>query len=295
MSAKVITIGEIVWDALPKGIYLGGAPLNVAVNLSNLGIETTVVSAVGDDQLGRLTKSYLQRLGMSTHAIQTNNLDTGLVEVDVDSHGIPDYYIHQPSSWDSIEFNDNVRNELQTAAFVVTGSLVFRSETSSKTIKEWLTNRGENCKLVVDVNFRKDGYSKELILELFELADIIKVNDEELLEIEEWLGWSHDYKKSLIRLTDEFNLDSILLTRGAHGSTIYRNEVFVEKDRYIIKVKDTVGAGDAFLAGALYGILNYESSDSIISFANAMGAFVASRNGATPALNVEKIKSEVYQ
>lgn len=288
-NPKVISIGEVLWDALPKGIYLGGAPLNVAVNLQNLGIDCRMISAVGNDQLGNLASKYMTKRGLDTSLIQHNDFNTGLVEVEIDENGVPDYNIHENVAWDHIIETEHLRKAIFDSDVIVIGSLIFRSVVSANTIKNLLINKLCDAKVVLDVNFRKSFYSKELIEELLKVADIVKLNDEELCEIQNWYGLDSDYQKSLLLLKERFGLESILLTRGENGSTILTDNGFMEKEIFLIKVKDTVGAGDAFLAGAIYCKLKEMSPDYTITFANAMGAFVASRNGATPKLDIESV------
>jgi fructokinase len=288
-TKTVLCIGEVLWDALPKGIYLGGAPLNVAINLKNLGVDSGIISAVGNDQLGRLALKYIERNSINTNLIQNNNYDTGLVEVNIDAGGIPDYTIHENTAWDHIEATKSSINAIKNADYIVLGSLIFRDK-SGDTLRELLHDVTGEQKIIIDVNFRKSYYNLELIDELLKLASIVKLNDEELEEIQKWYGLQPDYHKTLEFLKKEFNLEAVLLTRGDKGSTMLTQEGFTERNCFLIKVKDTVGAGDAFLAGAIYSFINNKNPDFTISFANAMGAFVASRNGATPELNLERVK-----
>jgi len=288
-TKRVLCIGEVLWDALPKGIYLGGAPLNVAINLKNLGVYSGIISAVGNDQLGRLALKYIERNSINTNLIQNNNYDTGLVEVNIDAGGIPDYTIHENTAWDHIEATKSSIDAITSADYIVLGSLIFRDK-SGDTLRELLQDVTGEQKIIIDVNFRKSYYSFGLIDDLFRLANIVKLNDDELVEVQSWYGLKNDYHEALLYLKKEFNLESILLTRGDRGSTMLTQEGFTERDCFLIKVKDTVGAGDAFLAGAIYSLINKKNPDFTISFANAMGAFVASRNGATPELNLERVK-----
>lgn len=288
---KVVCIGEVLWDSLPKGMFLGGAPLNVAVNLNNLGIDTTIISAVGSGTMGERTIEAIEAKGLSSSFIQRVDKETGSVEVEVDEKGVPSYKIHENVAWDFIEATDSAKEVVKESSFVVIGSLAFRNEISANSIKELLEGYNGTC--LVDVNFRKPFYSEELVDELLHLADIVKLNDEELEEFTTWKGIDNDYQEAIKWITANYNIDSVLLTRGEKGSTIYMNGEFTNKSRYLVRVKDTVGAGDAFMAGAIYRMINDENAWEIIRFANAMGAFVTSRNGATPDLDMNKIDMQL--
>lgn len=288
---KVVCIGEVLWDSLPKGMFLGGAPLNVAVNLNNLGIDSIIISAVGNGTMGERSIEAIEAKGLSSSFIQRVDKETGSVEVEVDEKGVPSYKIHENVAWDYIEATNDAKSVVSESDYVIIGSLAFRNENSAKSIKKLLEGYNGTC--LVDVNFRKPFYSKELVDELLHLADIVKLNDEELEEFASWKGIDNDYQEVIKWISSNYNIDSVLLTRGEKGSTIYIDGEFTDKSRYLVRVKDTVGAGDAFMAGAIYGIIHGQDSYEIIRFANAMGAFVASRNGATPELDMNKINMQL--
>ena len=286
-NKKVVCIGEILWDSLPKGMYLGGAPFNVAVNLNNLGIDVSIISAVGNDTLGKRTIDSVKQKGIDTSNIQINEYETGLVEVAVNEHGIPSYNIHQPVAWDFIKATNEAKKVVAESDYAVIGSLAFRNKESANSISDLL--KGYNGICVVDVNFRQPFYSEELIDKLLTTANIVKVNDEELQGIAVWKKIDGGYQDMLKWLVETYNLQVVLLSRGDQGSTIYKDGEFTNKTRYTVRVKDTVGAGDAFLAGSIFSLINEESAYDTICFANAIGAFVASRNGAAPNLDMNKI------
>lgn len=288
-NKKVICFGEVLWDSLPKGIYLGGSPLNVALNLHNLEVDSTIISAVGKDRLAGLALKSIKQKGLSTDFVQINDHPTGLAEVDIDEEGVPSYDIHENTAWDFIELTPEVREKVSESDFIVFGTLVFRNTTGG-TIKELL--KDYKGKVVVDVNLRKPFFSEELVDEVLTLANIVKVNESELQQILEWKNLTLDYPEALEWLSEKYDVETILLSRGEKGAYIYSDKELSKKGRYYVKVRDTVGAGDAFLAGAIYSLMKGESAHDTICFANAVGAFVASRNGATPVLNMAKI--EIY-
>ncbi|RNC85982.1 MAG: carbohydrate kinase [Balneola sp.] len=288
-SAKVICYGEVLWDALPKGIYLGGSPLNVALNLSYLGIDSSIISATGTDLLGNLAVKSISKKGLKTELIQRNEYPTGLVEVDIDTNGIPEYLIHENVAWDHIKLNETMANALSESAYLMFGTLAFRGRSGS-TLRELLkTYKG---KVVLDVNLRAPFYNEDLVDEALSLANVLKLNEDELAQILTWKNRNDDYESALHWLSDQYELETILLSLGGKGAYILKDGAIAKKGRYYVKVRDTVGAGDAFLAGAIHGLLNGKNAFDTICFANAVGAFVASRNGATPVLNMSKI--EIY-
>ncbi len=288
-SKKVVCIGEVLWDSLPHGMFLGGAPLNVAVNLTNLGIDASMISAVGNDELGEKTLAEIKSRGLNINSIQINDQLTGLVEVELDDRGVPSYIIHEDRAWDNIEATDSAKELLASADFAVFGSLSLRNEASALAIKELLADF-DGYK-ILDVNFRKPFYSKSLIEELLGHADLLKVNDEEIEEIAVWFGLDSDYQASIPKLCSMFGIKHSIITLGEGGSAFFSDEVFYHHSRFNVDVVDTVGAGDAFLSGVIYSLINNESPHNLLKFANAMGAYVAGSKGATPDLNLELVKS----
>ncbi len=285
--SKVVCIGEVLWDSLPNGKFLGGAPLNVAVNLNHLGVDSSIISAVGEDELGVKTLSEIKKRGLDTNHIQENKHKTGLVEVELSEKGSPSYVIHEQRAWDFITATESVQALVRTADFVVFGSLAFRNKESATAIKRML--KGAKGERILDVNFRKPFYSKILIEELLGYTDILKVNDEEIEEMAEWFGLSSDYQQAIPKLCYMYGIDSAIITLGEAGSSLYSEGEFVHHPRFNVEVKDTVGAGDAFLSGAIYSMIQQKTSIEILRFANAMGAYVAASDGATPSLNYQTV------
>lgn len=288
-NEKVICFGEVLWDALPKGIYLGGSPLNVALNLSYLGVNSSIISAVGNDLLGNLAIKSVGQKGLETGLIQRTDYPTGLVEVDIDNQGIPNYTIHENVAWDFIKNTDEIKNALKESSYFMFGTLAFRNKTGN-TIRELL--KDYEGKVILDVNFRKPYYNESLVDEVLKYTDILKLNEEELLQILAWKGKDISYEEALMWLGEYYELETILLSLGEKGALIFKAGEIAKKGRYYVKVRDTVGAGDAFLAGAIHGLIRGMDAYDTVCFANAVGAFVASRNGATPLLNMSKI--EIY-
>jgi len=289
-SSKVVCIGEVLWDSLPTGMFLGGAPLNVAVNLRNLGIQSFMISAVGSDELGEKTISEIESRGVPLSSIQKNNHQTGLVEVELDERGVPTYVIHEQRAWDFIEADNSTKQVLEGVEYIVFGSLSFRNEHSARAIRELVS--GFDGTKILDVNFRKPYYSKGLVEELLGHADLLKVNDEEIEEIAGWFGLETSYESSIPRICEMYGIEKAIITLGELGSALYADGEFHHHPRFSVEVSDTVGAGDAFLSGVIWSLIHEKSPRETLQFANAMGAFVAGSKGATPELSWETVSAE---
>lgn len=289
---NVVCIGEVLWDNLPHGMFLGGAPLNVATNLRKLGVDAQILSALGNDELGADTLLRLKALGFDTTHIQINDKPTGVVDVKLNAHGVPKYVIAENAAWDFIEATDEAIQLVSKADYVIIGSLAFRNENNNDALLK-LVKAVEGI-LILDVNFRKPFYNRKLIDKLLGYADILKVNDEEIEEIAKWKFLSTEYTKSIPALCEMNKISMAFITLGEAGAAMYSNGEFTQQPRYEITVADTVGAGDAFLAGALFSIIKEKEPKQVLKFANAMGAYVASKKGATPELDMDEINRLLY-
>jgi len=312
-------IGEIVWDLLPDGRFLGGAPLNVALNLHRLGVPVHMISAVGNDKLGDEVLHVLADLKMPISGIQRNELPTGVVEVSLDERGLPDYEIKHPSAWDAIEMSSRVEgapwqeegsfNPKEPPKYLVVGSLVFRSELSRLSLLKVIEHRDSSTSLVLDVNLRKEGYTPTRVMDLMRLADVVKLNEEELELVLEWMGDGDGDRyaalnkglKDNLNMNDsdtlnvafdtigsQFDVEAILLTLGAEGSVLWRRDMgLLTMKATPVEVVDTVGAGDAFLSGVIYGWTMGWNDDKALAFGSKMGAYVAGHRSATPELEID--------
>ena len=322
-AAQIMCIGEIVWDLLPNGRFLGGAPLNVALNLHRLGVPVHMISAVGNDELGDEVLHVLADLKMPISGIQRNDLPTGVVEVSLDDHGLPDYEIKHPSAWDTIEISSRVEgapwqeegsfNPKEPPKYLVVGSLVFRSERSRSSLWSFMEHRDSSTILVLDVNLRKEGYTPDRVLALMQMAHVVKLNEEELELVLEWLGdenldsgevvdsgvfaknspFEPNHEKSKLQslldhIGSRFGLKAIILTLGAKGAIFWRSGTkLLSVKATPVDVVDTVGAGDAFLAGVLYGWVNDWNDTEALALGSKMGAYVAGHRSATPELAID--------
>lgn len=288
MKNKVICFGEVLYDVFPTHRKIGGAPLNVALRLASLGIDAQIISRIGNDDLGKELLAFIQANNVSTDTIQTDEIyATGEVLVQLDKKGSASYSINYPVAWDEVEVTPEARNAVNSADALVFGSLVCRDDTSYKTLQKLIKKAKYK---IFDVNLRAPFYTKELLINLMNQSDFIKFNDDELYEISEYLySPFHSLEQNILFIAKETNTKSICVTKGSHGAVLYYNGKMYYNSGYKINVADTVGAGDSFLAGLLSKLLVNEEPQKAINFACALGALVASNEGANPKITNEVI------
>ena len=285
---KAICFGEILYDVFPESERIGGAPLNVASRLSGLGIQTEMISKVGDDEKGKKLISYLKAKNIKTEIIaKDTDFATGVVNVTLSASGSATYEIAHPVAWDKIEISDAMKTEVKKADAFIFGSLVCRDEVSRNTLFQLLP---EAKYRVFDINLRPPFYEKEVLVKLMTQADFIKFNDDELFEIAEMIGSPYNsLEQNLQYLSEETNTPTICVTKGRHGAVLLKGGKRFYNSGFKVKVKDTVGAGDSFLASLIAGLLKEEDPQSTLDFACAMGALVAGEEGANPEIKIDKI------
>lgn len=288
MSKKVICFGEILWDVFPGGEKIGGAPLNIALRLKSLGIATTIVSKVGKDQLGKRLIDFIHQQGIGTEYIQQDaQFETGKVNVTLDQNGAASYEIAYPAAWDKIDLVPTLEEEVAQADLFLFGSLVTRDVVSKKSLLSLLKKASFK---VFDVNLRAPHYSQTLIEDLMQKADLIKFNDEELAEISKAMGYQEkSLEKQLRFISVKTNTPKVCVTKGGDGALLLLNDQLYDQKGFPIKVVDTVGAGDSFLATLLEGILTNKAPEIALENACAMGAMVASSTGANPKITPEEL------
>lgn len=287
LRKNIVCFGEVLWDLLPSGKIAGGAPMNVAVHANQLGLNAEMISAVGNDELGKGILSFLLSRGLSVENIQKNEHKTGFVEVTLDEKGSPSYKIIEPVAWDFIRLTELAKSTVQAADALVFGSLSLRNEISKKTLLQLQTD----AKLkILDINLRKPFFTSELTDELLRVADIVKVNDDELEMICNWYGQTGYETQNASFLKERYQLKGIIVTRGANGAFfIDENNVVFEHQGFKVSVNDTIGSGDSFLAAFITKWLNGEMPAEALKYACAVGAFVATQKGATPLISEEDI------
>jgi fructokinase len=285
MKKKVVGLGEVLWDLLPERTCLGGAPANFAYITTLMGDQGIVASRVGEDSQGLDALRRMEELGLDIDHVQTDRQrPTGTVKVELDGKGGPRFDIAHPVAWDFLQWTPDWQRLAENADAVCFGSLAQRSEESRATVRSFLRATPSGSLKVFDVNLRQSYYSAEVLAESMKLADIVKLNDDELPKIMSLAKFPHkDDVSSAQRLISTYDLKLLCLTRGGRGSLLVRNGDASEHPGFRVPVADTVGSGDAFTAGLVHEYLHGASLDLMNEVANLVGAWVTSEVGAMPA------------
>jgi fructokinase len=281
----LVGLGEILWDMLPTGKQLGGAPANFAYHAQALGANGVVVSCIGDDDLGNEVLSRLGGLGLDCRYIAVDKAHpTGTVTVKLDENGEPDFTIHENVAWDFIPLSADLLELAVRTDAVCFGSLCQRLEVSRDTIRRFLQATKPDCIRVFDINIRQSFYNKDIVHAMLSLSNVLKLNDEELPIVADLLDITGSQSDILSQLTRRYKLRLIALTRGAGGSRLYAQGQDSSHPGFSAQVADTVGAGDSFTAMMTLGLLRGEELDKINEEANRVASYVCSQSGATPEL-----------
>ncbi len=290
MASKIVCFGETLWDIFPDKKVIGGAPLNVALRLHSLGDQVSIISRIGNDTDGKHILDYLNEHGLDIKAIQIDeSYPTGNVQVHLDNNNTATYTISEPVAWDQIKVSHDDIERIQMADAFIYGSLSCRNTISKNTLLSYLSHARFK---IFDANLRAPFYSLVAINELMKLADFIKLNDEELEEINHSLGIvASSIEDQIIQLSELTKTDHICITLGANGAILYTKSKFFRNHGYKVKVKDTVGAGDSFLASLIHQLVFETEPQSALDSSCAMGSLVASKNGA----NAKVTNGEIIQ
>ena len=280
MKKVIVGIGEILWDILPGGKALGGAPANFAYHASRLGEEGWAVSAVGDDPLGAEIMEIVAEKRLN-HLIAVTDQPTGTVRVSLDAKGVPSYNITEDVAWDNIPFTPEMEALAVRADAVCFGSLVQRMASRDSVLRFLRATRPEALR-VFDINLRQHYYSREVIDESLKLADILKINDEEIRIVADMFGLGDDDTAACRALIARYGLQLVILTKGADGSEVITADESFPQKAGKVKVVDTVGAGDSFTAAFVVAYLRGLSLSDAQRLANETAAYVCSCKGAMP-------------
>ena len=287
MSFNVIGMGEILWDLLPSGKQMGGAPANFAIHARGLGARSRVISRVGRDALGAEILRRLQALGVPTGEIQVDpSAPTGTVTVELSSDGQPRFTIHENVAWDRLALEKSALEAVAEADAVSFGTLAQRREPARGTIRALAAAVRPGAWRILDLNLRQQYFSREIVAASLRLSNIAKFNDAELPVLGELLGLRGNAREQIEGLARQYGQRLVCLTRGAHGSLLYGDGQWADDPGEPVVVKDTVGAGDAFTAALAMGVLAGKPLEAINRRANEVAAYVCSREGATPTLPV---------
>ncbi|MDP2337945.1 MAG: carbohydrate kinase [Bacteroidota bacterium] len=291
MPAKIAAFGELLWDLLPTGKVLGGAPANFIYRINSFGDQGTLLSKVGNDKAGREAREALRNLGVSDENIQTDyEFPTGTVKVKIDINGNADFDIITEVAYDHIEINTEMIDAFSQADCVCFGTLVQRYGISKNTLRELIHEAPDVVKFL-DINLRKKCYTAATVEESLRMTNILKTNDEELMVTKELFGLKNESLKDLaMEVIEYFNIDIILCTLGSNGAfCLTKEDVFYYDPGYQISLGDTVGSGDAFSAGFVHYYMNGYPIDEALCFGNAAGAMIATTTGATAPVSKQEI------
>ncbi len=283
----------MLWDMLPEGKQLGGAPANFAFHAAQLGNQGIIASRIGKDLVGEESLARLQQNGLSSCYVQRDDIHpTGTVEVRIDARGQPSFLIKEPVAWDFLEFTAQWQALAACADAICFGSLAQRSAVAQTTIQGFLKLGRQEALKIFDVNLRQPFFSSAVIYTSLELANLVKVNDDEFHRLTALLNINEANEiTSAQRIVERYNLDLICITRGAHGSLLVNREGFFEHCGMPVRVRDAVGAGDAFTAAMAHHYLRGASLEKISEAANRLGAWVATQVGATPRIDQEILQA----
>lgn len=287
MNQTITCFGEILWDVLPTSKQPGGAPMNVAADLRNFGLNSQLISRVGSDDLGRELLDFLAQKGIPLDLIQVGQSHlTGVAKANISDSNEVTYKIVQPVAWDYIQLAPGLLDTVRQSDLFVYGSLVARSNQSHETLLSLLEVAPRK---VFDVNLRAPHYERTTVETLLYYADIAKINEHELVELSSWYGEETDLHQAMNQLRRRYKLETLCVTLGEKGAVLLDETGLHSQVGFPVEVEDTIGSGDAFLAAFLYKTLQGESPKKTLEFACATGAYVATQRGATPLFSEETI------
>jgi len=292
MKKKVVVgIGEILWDMLPSGKQMGGAPANFAYFAGKLGAEAHVASAVGSDAPGREIILKLGKMGLGRKFLAIDKTHpTGVVNVMLDSSGKPSYEIKRNVAWDFIRLSPELAALARRTEAVCFGTLAQRSAMSRKTIRRFIALTPATALKVFDINLRQKFYAPAMIRDLLKISNVLKINDEELQEVSSMLHLRGSEKAVVKKIMGRYKLRAVAVTKGARGATLYYHQGAFSAGSKNVRVVDTVGAGDSFTAAFVMGMLNRLGPEKIVRAATALAGYVCGRHGATPPLSSKLIR-----
>ena len=287
MKPYIVGLGEVLWDVLPEGKKLGGAPANFAYHVSQFGHDTIAISAVGNDALGDETLSALDEKHLN-YLMPRVDYPTGTVQVTLDDEGVPTYSIREGVAWDNIPFTAELEDVAQNTRAVCFGSLAQRSSVSRATVRYFLNAMPSDSLKIFDINLRQNFYTKEIIHDSLRASNILKINDEELVLIGRMFGYPGlDMQNKCWLLLGKYNLDMLVLTCGVNGSYVFAPGTMSFQETPKVEVADTVGAGDSFTGTFVAGLLSGRPICEIHRRAVEVSAYVCTCQGAMPHLPKE--------
>lgn len=284
----VVGLGEALWDVLPEGKKLGGAPANFAYHAGQFGLDSIAISALGEDALAEETIEALKEHSLN-YLMPRVPYPTGTVQVTLAEGGIPTYEIKEGVAWDNIPYTDEIAEVARQARAVCFGSLAQRNGVSRQNIRKFLADTPADCLKICDINLRQQFYSKEVLEDSFRLCNILKINDEELVVVNRMFGYEGlDMRETCEKIVVDYQLKMLVLTCGTNGSYVFTDDGLTSfQDTPKVEVADTVGAGDSFTGSFCACILNGKPVQEAHKTAVQVSAYVCTQNGAMPVLPPE--------
>ena len=283
-SFDIVGLGEVLWDMLPEAKRLGGAPANFALHAHALGGQAHIISAVGQDESGLDILHQLSKNRVNTEYIQIDEPPTGWVDVEICKNGHPEYVVHEGVAWDHLQFSPKMKELAKTCDAVCFGTLAQRNPISQQSIQAFLAHTKDDCLRVFDINLRQDYYTKDIIERSLRIANVLKLNDDELMVLQVLIGLPSPTEPALQALLTRYQLDFLAFTQGAAGSIMMDKDTVSHCPGIPVTVKDTIGAGDSFAAAMVMGKLQGLPLEKMNQLASKVAAYVCSQAGATPAL-----------
>ena len=285
----VVGLGEALWDVLPEGKKLGGAPANFAYHAGQFGLDTIAVSALGEDKLAEETIKALEEHGL-TYLMPRVPYPTGTVQVTLSGDGIPSYEIRENVAWDNIPYTPEMTDIAKHCRAVCFGSLAQRNVTSWATIRQFLDDTPEDCLKIFDINLRQQFFTKNVIEESLKRCNVLKINDEEVVTFSHLFGYEGlDMRETCLKILSTYGLQMLVLTCGTNGSYVFTPSITSFQDTPKVEVADTVGAGDSFTGSFCAAILNGKSIEEAHKIAVEVSAYVCTQNGAMPTYSKELV------
>lgn len=281
MERPIVGIGEILFDLLPAGAQLGGAPANFAYHVNQLGGHGVAVSAIGKDALGEEVKTILGSKKLQA-IIPEVDCPTGVVNVTLDEKGVPTYTIIEGVAWDNVPYTPEMKEVASQARAVCFGTLAQRNPVTRKTILDFIADMPADSLKVYDINLRQHFFSKEIIETSLKVADILKINDEEILVVAKLLGLDGTPEEACRAILRLYGLRLVILTKGGDGSEVITEDTVLSVACPKVQIADTVGAGDSFTAAFIHAYLRGDTLAECHRLANEVSAYVCSKNGAMP-------------
>lgn len=284
MKRLIVGLGEVLWDMLPEGRKIGGAPVNFAYHAGQFGIDTMAVSAIGNDKLGEDTIAEMNGKHLN-HIFPSVPYPTGSVQVSLDEKGVPAYDIKENVAWDNIPFTNEIESVARSCRAVCFGSLAQRNAVSRNTIRKFIESTPSGCIRIFDINLRQNFYTSNVIHDSLELCNILKINDEEIMLVSRMFNYDSSNIENVCRtIMEDFSLEMVILTCGTKGSYIFTKGGVSFMPTPKVNVADTVGAGDSFTGSFCAAILRGLPVAEAHKKAVEVSAYVCTQNGAMPEI-----------